>query len=196
MPRPGLHRPGRVLPGREGGPAGAASDDPVRSGRLYGRGLAGWPRGGGRYGCPHQPHAHRCNSPHHLVPAARPVRGCLSARSVSWFPKWLTYLPWSGSIPISVFYILGPLVFTWFLYLCTCLSFVLSSGTVTFIRIRDISPGSGTLIYMVTSNNIFRIRTDIERFQERHDIFQELYRGLLIYFRSCNWWRAWILSLP
>ncbi len=65
-----------------------------------------------------------------------------------------------------MFYILGPLILPDFCICAPVFHFVLSSGTVTFIRIRDTSPGSGTLIYMVTSNNIFRIRTDIESFQE------------------------------
>jgi hypothetical protein len=115
---------------------------------------------------------------------------------VSWFPIWtITYLD-QVRFPSRCFISWG----LWFLPdLCICAPdflFVLSSGTVIFIRIRDVSPGSGTLIYMVTLNNIFRIHTDIESFQERHDSFQELYRRLLIFFRSRNWWQAWILSLP
>ena len=190
MPCPGLHRPGRGLPGGAGGPAGSAGGDSVRPGRLPGGGAAERPRGGGLPGRPHQPRDGRCDGAPHMVPATRPVRGRLPAGSVSCFPKWtITYLD-QVRFPSRCFISWG----FWYLPdLCICAPdflFVLSSGTVTFIRIRDISPGSGTLIYMVTLNNIFRIHTDIESFQERYDNFQELYRRLLIYFRSRNWWRA------
>jgi hypothetical protein len=116
---------------------------------------------------------------------------------VSWFPKWtITYLD-QVRFPSRCFISWG-LRFLPDFYICApVFLFVLSSGTVTFIRIRDTSPGSGTLMYMVILNNIFRIHTDLESFQERHDNFQEghdnfqeLRRRLLIYFRSRSWWRT------
>ena len=172
MPCPGLHRPGRGLPGGAGGPAGTAGGCAVRPGRLPSCGPAGWPRDGGSHGRHLQHRADHCNRATDLVSAARPVWGRLPAGSVSWFPKWtITYLD-QVRFPSRCFISWG----LWYLPdLCICASvflFVPSSGTVNFIRIRDTSPGSGILIYMVTSNNIFRILTDIEGFQERHDNFR------------------------
>ncbi len=86
MPCPGLHCPGRGLPGGAGGPAGSAGGDSVRPGRLPGGGASERPRGGGLPGRPHQPRDGRRDSAPHMVPATRPVRGRLPAGSVSCFP--------------------------------------------------------------------------------------------------------------
>jgi hypothetical protein len=83
MSCPGLHRPGRGLPGGAGGPAGAVGGGAVRHGRLLGGGAAERPRGGGLPGRPHQPLDDCRNGAPHMVPAARPVRGRLPAGSVS-----------------------------------------------------------------------------------------------------------------